>query len=172
LAGQTAWTSFYGLVKPHVSPDGTIWVNAASGTVGELVVQLAKREGLRVIASAGDDEKVKYVREELGADEVFNYKTESPCVAIPRLAPDELDLVYENVGCEHFQAAVDSVKPWGHIVVCGMVAEYNKDTHASVPGLTSLANILGRGSRYAGSSFGTRISIRRRSTSFGRQCRA
>lgn len=39
--------------------------------------QLAKREGLRVIASAGDDQKVKYLKEELGVDVAFNYKTES-----------------------------------------------------------------------------------------------
>ncbi len=38
------------------------------------VVQIAKAEGLRVIASAGSDEKVEFVKS-LGADVVFNYKT-------------------------------------------------------------------------------------------------
>ena len=47
-----------------------------SHTCSSVVVQLAKLEGLKVIASTGSDEKVEYVKS-LGADVVFNYKTTS-----------------------------------------------------------------------------------------------
>lgn len=62
-----------------LSPSLTPWnaVSAAAGAVGQIVCQLAKREGLKVIASAGDDQKVKFLREELGVDVAWNYKTES-----------------------------------------------------------------------------------------------
>ena len=41
-----------------------------------IVIQLAKEEGLKVIASAGSDEKVQFCRD-VGADVAFNYKTEN-----------------------------------------------------------------------------------------------
>lgn len=88
------------------------------------MVQLAKKEGMRVIGSAGSDEKARYV-ESLGADACFNYKKEACRDALPRLAPEGLDVVYENVGGDHFEAALDNMKWFGRIVVCGMVSAYN-----------------------------------------------
>jgi NADPH-dependent curcumin reductase CurA len=44
-----------------------VWVSAAAGTVGGLAVQMAKIRGNRVIGSAGSDEKVRYLLDELGA---------------------------------------------------------------------------------------------------------
>lgn len=123
LAGMTAWNSFYGLIKPKQGE--TIWVNAASGAVGEIVVQLAKKEGMRVIGSVSSDDKKEYVLS-LGADECFNFNKEKCSDALKRLAPDGLDAVYENVGGDHFQAAIANIKWFGRIIVCGMVAEYNK----------------------------------------------
>lgn len=120
LPGMTAWNSFYGLVKPEKGK--TIWVNAASSSVGELVVQLAKREGMRVIGSVSSADKVKYVVEELGADACFNYREENIFDALKRLAPEGLDVVYENVGGDHFQAAIDNLNWFGKIIVCGMVS--------------------------------------------------
>lgn len=136
---MTAWNSFYGLVKPEAGK--TIWVNAASSAVGEIVVQLAKKEGMRVIGSVSSEEKAKYVIEQLGADECFNY-TEEPCGdALKRLAPDGLDVVYENVGGDHFQAAIDNMKWFGKIIVCGMVSQYNKKPEEKY-GVTNLDDIF------------------------------
>lgn len=140
LAGQTAWNSFYGLVKPKKGE--TIWVNAASSTVGEIVVQLAKKEGMRVIGSVSSDEKAEYVKS-LGADECFNYTKESCNDALKRLAPEGVDVVYENVGGDHFQAALTNMKWFGRIIVCGMVSEYNKPPSEQF-GVTNLAEIFRR----------------------------
>lgn len=49
-------------------------MNAAAGAVGSIVGQIAKNKGLKVVASAGDDEKVKWLKNELKFDYVFNYK--------------------------------------------------------------------------------------------------
>lgn len=86
-------SSFYDIGQPKKGE--TILVSAAAGAVGQLVVQLAKHEGLRVIASVGDDEKADFVKNELGADEVYNYKKESPADALKRLAPDGIDIFYD-----------------------------------------------------------------------------
>ena len=119
LAGMTAWNSFYGHVKPRSGE--TIWVNAASSSVGEVVVQLAKMEGMKVIASVSSDEKLKWVVDELGADAGFNYRKEPVDAALKRLAPEGLDVVYEMVGGDHLQAAIENMKFFGRIISCGTV---------------------------------------------------
>lgn len=124
LAGMTAWNSFYGLVKPVKGE--TIWVNAASSSVGEVVVQLAKIEGMRVIASVSSDDKLDYVINELGADAGFNYRKEPVNEALKRLAPDGLDVVFENVGGDHFQAAIENMKWFGRIISCGTVILFSQ----------------------------------------------
>ncbi|KAH8668843.1 hypothetical protein BX600DRAFT_480814 [Xylariales sp. PMI_506] len=139
LAGMTAWNSFYGLVKPVKGE--TIWVNAASSSVGEVVVQLAKKEGMKVIASVSSNDKLKYVVEELGADAGFNYKEENISDALRRLAPEGLDVVYENVGGDHFQAAIQNMKWFGRIIVCGMASQYNKKPEEQY-GVTNLSDIF------------------------------
>lgn len=87
-------SSFYKIGEPKKGE--TIYVTAASGAVGAVVGQLAKREGLRVIGSAGTDDKVEYIKS-LGFDGAFNYKKENPVDALRRLAPDGIDLFYDNV---------------------------------------------------------------------------
>ncbi|KAH8738435.1 hypothetical protein BGZ61DRAFT_471765 [Ilyonectria robusta] len=141
LAGMTAWNSFYGLVKPVKGE--TIWVNAASSSVGEIVVQLAKIEGMRVIASVSSDEKLDYVLNELGADAGFNYRKESVNDALKRLAPEGLDVVFENVGGNHFQAAIENMKWFGRIISCGAASQYNKPVEEQY-GVTNLSEIFRR----------------------------
>lgn len=123
LAGMTAWNAFHGLVKPVKGQSQTIWVNAATSSVGELIVQLAKMEGMKVIASAGSDDKLDYVINELGADRAFNYQKEVSIQAtLKQLAPDGLDFVFDNVGGDHMQAAIENMKWFGRIIVCGAVS--------------------------------------------------
>ncbi|KAJ5458550.1 hypothetical protein N7475_009938 [Penicillium sp. IBT 31633x] len=123
MPGLTAYSSLYEIGKPKKGE--TIFVSAASGAVGQLVGQLAKHEGLRVIGSVGSDEKLEYITKTLGFDGGFNYKTEKPADALARLAPEGLDIYYENVGGEHLEAALDAMNNFGRIVVCGMISQYN-----------------------------------------------
>ena len=111
MPGLTAYSSFYEIAKPKKGE--TIFISAASGAVGSLVGQLAKREGLKVIGSVGDKAKLKYITEELGFDDGFNYKEEEPMKALQRLAPDGIDIYFENVGGAHLEAALASLKLWG-----------------------------------------------------------
>ena len=99
MPGLTAYSSFYEIGKPKKGE--VIFISAASGAVGQLVGQLAKREGLTVIGSMGEDAKLKYVIEELGFDGAFNYKKEKPADALKRLVPDGINIYFDNVGGEH-----------------------------------------------------------------------
>lgn len=119
MPGLTAYSSLYKIGKPKAGE--TIFVSSAAGAVGQLVGQLSKHAGLRVIGSVGSDEKLEFITKELGFDAGFNYKKESPFDALPRLAPDGIDIYYENVGGEHLEAALVNLKVGGRIPVCGMV---------------------------------------------------
>jgi NADPH-dependent curcumin reductase CurA len=123
MPGLTAWSSFYEIGAPKKGE--TIFISAASGAVGQLVGQLAKHEGLKVIGSFGDDKKLDFITSELGFDAGFNYKTEKPADALARLAPDGIDIYYENVGGEQLEAAINAMKDFGRIIACGMISQYN-----------------------------------------------
>lgn len=124
MPGLTAFSSFYDIGQPKKGE--TIFISAASGAVGQLVGQLAKHEGLKVIGSVGSDEKLDFILKELGFDGGFNYKSEKPGDALKRLAPNGIDIYYENVGGEQLEAALDAMNDFGRIIACGMVSEYNK----------------------------------------------
>ena len=79
---MTAYSSLYEIGKPKKGE--TLFVSSAAGAVGSMVGQLAKREGLRVIGSVGDDDKLRFIVDELGFDGGFNYKKEKPGDAVPR----------------------------------------------------------------------------------------
>lgn len=95
MPGLTAYSSLYEIGQPKKGE--TIFISAASGAVGQIVGQIAKHEGLKVIGSVGDDKKLDFITSQLGFDGGFNYKTEKPLDALERLAPEGIDIYYENV---------------------------------------------------------------------------
>lgn len=112
MPGLTAYSSFYEIGAPKKGE--TIFISAASGAVGQIVGQLAKHEGLKVIGSVGDDKKLEFITKELGFDAGFNYKKESAFDALPKLAPNGLDIYYENVSNDgkECQSVVLKVRRW------------------------------------------------------------
>lgn len=123
MPGLTAYSSFYDIGQPKKGE--TIFISAASGAVGQVVGQLAKHEGLRVIGSVGDNDKLDFITKELNFDGGFNYKTEKAADALARLAPNGVDIYYENVGGEQLAAALDAMNDFGRVVACGMISQYN-----------------------------------------------
>jgi NADPH-dependent curcumin reductase CurA len=115
VSGLSAYGPFYEFGKPK--PGQTMFVSAASGAVGQIVGQLAKLEGLKVVGSVGSDEKLEFVKE-LGFDGAFNYKKESVREALQRLAPEGLDIYFDNVGGETLDAALGAMKDFGRISKC------------------------------------------------------
>ena len=113
MPGLTAYSSFYNIGQPKKGE--TIFISAASGAVGQLVGQLAKHEGLKVIGSVGNDEKLDFIKKELNFDDGFNYKKEKPDEALRRLAPNGIDIYYENVGGEQLDAALMAFNNYGRI---------------------------------------------------------
>ena len=123
MTGLTAYGSLVEVAR--LKAGETILVSAAAGAVGQLVGQFALREGLTVIGSVGDDRKLEHITKDLGFTAGFNYKKEDTADALKRLAPDGIDIFYDNVGGEQLDAALTALKVHGRIVACGSVSQYN-----------------------------------------------
>jgi len=141
MPGLTAWSSFYEIGQPKKGE--TIFISAASGAVGQLVGQLAKHEGLTVIGSVGDDKKLDFITKDLKFDSGFNYKKEKPSEALERLAPNGIDIYYENVGGEQLEAAINAMNSFGRIVACGMISQYNLKPEEQYP-IRNLMSVVGK----------------------------
>jgi NADPH-dependent curcumin reductase CurA len=85
---------------------------------------MAKIAGCRVIGSAGSEEKLAWLRE-LGFDGVFNYREQSARAALAELAPDGIDIYFDNVGGDHLEAAIGALRTRGRVVACGSISRYN-----------------------------------------------
>ncbi len=141
MPGMTAWV---GLMKTAAAKStDTVFVSAASGAVGSVVGQLAKIHGCRVTGCAGSDEKIELCESEFGYDSVFNYKTSKNIArSIKDVCPDGIDVNFENVGGEIFEAALWNMRNFGRIALCGMIANYNDSEQA--PGPRGMMLLIGR----------------------------
>jgi len=131
LPGLTATQGLYGFGEPKAGE--TIVVSGAAGSVGSLVGQLAKADGLNVIGVAGDDEKCGWICDELGFDGAINYKTDDIAAKLAQLAPNGVDIYFENTGGPIQHHVFDQMNAHGRIVVCGMISDYGKDTPSAGP---------------------------------------
>ncbi|WP_432455422.1 NADP-dependent oxidoreductase [Agarivorans sp. QJM3NY_29] len=131
LPGMTAAQGLLEIAKPKSGE--TLLVSGAAGSVGSLVGQLAKAEGLRVIGVAGSDEKCRWLVEDLGFDGAINYKIEDVAQRVAALTPAGVDIYFENTGGAIQQAAMDNMNAFGRIVVCGMISDYNATTPSAGP---------------------------------------
>ncbi|KAJ7653206.1 hypothetical protein DFH06DRAFT_1047967 [Mycena polygramma] len=120
VPGLSAFCGFEGCADAKEGE--TIYVSAGASSVGVAVIQLAKAKGLKVIASAGADAKVEYMRS-LGADVAFNYKTTPIADVLKEHGP--LDIFFDNVGGQSIELAIEYSRLHARIVACGCISEYN-----------------------------------------------
>ena len=102
-----------------LKPGDTCLVHAAAGGVGGLLVQIAKRCGARVIATAGSEQKLAIAREH-GADVVIAYRQADVAAEVRRATDGKLcHVVYDGVGKDTWEASLASVAPRGMLVLFG-----------------------------------------------------
>ncbi len=128
--GLTGATAYFGLLRVAEAKEGDIvFVSAAAGAVGSAVVQIAKARGMKVIGSAGGEEKCAFVRE-IGADAAVDYKA-GPLVkslgeAAQALGSGGIDVYFDNVGGDHLDAAFAVARNRARFAICGMIDNYNE----------------------------------------------
>ena len=127
MPGHTAWVGLNDIAR--AAPGETIVVSAATGAVGSVVGQLARRAGLKVIGVAGGADKCSYAEQHLGYDICLDHKAfengDDLGVAIKNAAPSGVDIYYENVAGKTLEAVIGNMNTNGRIAVCGMISWYS-----------------------------------------------
>jgi len=127
ILGMPGLTAYFGLLDICQPKAGeTVVVSGAAGAVGSVVGQLAKIQGTRVVGTAGSDEKVAYLKDELGFDEAINYKTTNDLSqALGAACPQGIDCYFDNVGGPISDAVYAHLNHGARIAICGQISMYN-----------------------------------------------
>jgi NADPH-dependent curcumin reductase CurA len=124
MPGLTAWAGLKLIGMPKSGDQ--VFVSAAAGAVGQIVGQLAKVYGCRVVGSAGSDEKCELLKGEFGFDDAINYKKEKDLnEALKKHFPDGIDIYFDNVGGETLDAVLKHINMNARIPLCGAISQYN-----------------------------------------------
>jgi NADPH-dependent curcumin reductase CurA len=147
ILGVTGLTAWVGLNRvANVKAGETIFVSGAAGGVGNAACQLARIYGCRVIASAGSEEKLRFLRDELKVEYAFNYRDGDVMEHLERGAPNGIQVYFDNTGGPQLEAALSSLRNYGRVVMCGGIAGYNKP----LPGPRNLMLVIARRLRVEG----------------------
>ncbi len=153
VMGMTGFTAYAGLLDIGEPKAGeTVVVAAATGAVGSVVAQIAKLKGCRVIGIAGGAEKCRYATEELGMDACLDHHQPDLGQRLQKASPSGIDVYFENVGGEIFEAVLPLLNVHARVPICGLIASYNKVAGAqgSAPTLDVMRAILTKRIRMQG----------------------
>jgi len=134
LFGLTGLTAYFGLLDVGRPKAGeTVVVSGAAGATGNAVGQIAKIKGCRVVGIAGGPEKCAWLKNELGFDEVIDYRSENVGERLRELCPKGIDVYFDNVGGDILDAALANLAMRGRVVLCGAIGDYNKGEQPQGP---------------------------------------
>ena len=123
--GITAWIGLHRIGR--IKSGETIIVSGASGTIGSIAGQLARRQGCKVFGIAGGDAKCAHARDALGFHACLDHRKQNFAA---RLKEIDAQVYFENVGGNLLDAVLPALCDHARIVLCGMISHYDKDkTH-------------------------------------------
>ncbi|HEY0437529.1 MAG TPA: NADP-dependent oxidoreductase, partial [Phenylobacterium sp.] len=123
IAGLTAYFGLLECGRPKAGD--TVVVSAAAGSVGSIVGQIARIKGCRVVGIAGGEEKGRWLVEELGFDAAVDYKAPDFKRRLREHCPEGIDVYFDNVGGDIFEACLFAMKNHGRIACCGALSQYD-----------------------------------------------
>ena len=139
MPGMTAYFGLFDVGQPKAGE--TVVVSAASGAVGQVVGQLAKIAGCRVVGIAGGTAKCAFVKDTLGFDHCIDYKAEKDLTAAVKAAcPAGVDVYFDNVGGPVSDAVFLNLNFWARVALCGSISQYN----TTEPGPRLLGTFVGK----------------------------
>ncbi len=131
--GVTAWIGIRRVAKP--GPGDVFVVSAAAGAVGSVAGQIAKKDGATVIGIAGGERKTSFLVNELGFDAAIDYKNEDIGERLKELAPDGVNVFFDNVGGSVLDAVLDNIAMRARVIICGAVSQYDDMDHVTGPSM-------------------------------------
>ncbi|KAK3820200.1 MAG: hypothetical protein J3Q66DRAFT_439238 [Benniella sp.] len=126
INGLTAYAAVKTLVK--FKKDQVVYISSAAGPVGTFFAILAKRAGAFVVGSAGTDDKVSYLLKEIGIDAAFNYKTKDSRAELDAIAPNGIDIYFDQVAGETLDIALEKLKFNGQVLAIGNISTVGAKT--------------------------------------------
>jgi hypothetical protein len=132
--GMPGMTAYFGLLDVGAfKPTDTVVVSGAAGAVGQVVGQIAKIKGARVVGIAGGADKCEHVVKDLGFDACIDYKAGDVKAGLKQHCPKGVDLYFDNVGGDILDAVLTQLAMHGRIVICGAISQYNNTTPVKGP---------------------------------------
>ncbi|MDA0164390.1 NADP-dependent oxidoreductase [Solirubrobacter ginsenosidimutans] len=126
--GIPGLTAYFGLLDVgRASAGETVVVSAAAGGVGSVAGQIAGIKGCRVIGIAGGPEKCRWLVDELGFDSAIDYKAQDVSRVLGELAPDGVEVFFDNVGGEILDAVLSHLARGARVVISGGLSQYDED---------------------------------------------
>ncbi|ESO94191.1 hypothetical protein LOTGIDRAFT_118637, partial [Lottia gigantea] len=146
ILGITGITAYLGITeKGHVTPGANqnIVISGAAGATGSVAGQVVKIiNALWTIGICGTDIKCQTLKKELNFDGCINYKTEDVGSKLKEMCTDGVDIYFDNVGGELSDTVIKQMKANSHVILCGQIADYNKDIPYPPPINTEISQIL------------------------------
>ena len=148
--GVAGLTAYFGLLECGQPKAGeTVVVSAAAGSVGSIVGQIARIKGCRTVGIVGGPAKSALLTSELGFDAAVDYKAGDTRRALRAACPDGIDVYFDNVGGDIFEACLFNMVNHGRIACCGAVSQYDgaapRAGPRGVPGLIVTKRLTLRG---------------------------
>ncbi|WP_330307496.1 MULTISPECIES: NADP-dependent oxidoreductase [unclassified Streptomyces] len=127
VLGGTGLTAYVGLTRIARLREGDdLFVSGAAGGVGTATGRFARLLGAgRLVGSAGSPAKAAYLKEHVGYDEAFDYRSGPVADLLAKAAPDGIDVFVDNVGGGQLGAAIGALRERGRVVRVGTVGQYN-----------------------------------------------
>jgi len=152
VLGMTAGlTAYFGIREVgNVQSGETVVVSAAAGAVGSLAGQIARIDGAHVIGIAGGADKCRYLTKELGFDAAVDYKGEDVDARLRELAPEGIDVYFDNVGGPMLDVILDQIREQARVVICGAISQYHGDMSQGVRGPNLYLRLAERHARMEG----------------------
>jgi len=139
VLGMPGFTAYMGLLDIGAPKEGeSVVVSAATGAVGSLVGQIAKKKGCRVVGIAGGAEKCRYAVDVLKLDACVDHKEPALPARLAAACPRGVDVYFENVGGAVFEAVLPLLNAKARVPVCGLIAGYNARSLPEGPDRTPL----------------------------------
>ncbi len=127
VLGLTGLTAYFGMLDiGQPEPGETVVISAAAGAVGSVAGQIAKIKGCKTIGITSSEIKAGYLKNDLGFDDIINYKmTVNVRKSLRKLCPEKVDIYFDNVGGDISDGVFYWLNNFSRVILCGQIALYN-----------------------------------------------
>lgn len=116
--GMNAWTALVGVQEvARIKPGEWLVVSAAAGATGSLACQVGRNLGANVIGIAGDPEKCRFLRDEIGVDIAIDYRGQNVAEELARIQGG-VHAYFDNVGGPMLDAVLPNMAHYGRVAIC------------------------------------------------------